>query len=445
MQTGKNYADNSPTNSSLRVKSPQLEKYVDENEDNKPYEINLNDEFTDILYGGFYVVTKILNDLQNIKCIELTNNNTGDKYIIKYSTMLEKSGDRINRDDEDFQFLRTGHNGELNQKGIDNTAKERLKAAYQKDPEKAYHRTGSYYVPDMDENEDSDTEKPTTDFDKLNQDKKDTGEVLHGGIGDGKLPEDFDKEQVLLGMTVEMEHSDNPMIALEIVLDHLTEDPEYYTTSENPESSAQYNASMKAKSFGNDEDAELTNELLGYKPRNVGEEVSKTSQSIEENDVDEAYVITADMLNTEPFLSIKNELLQKYAQDNRFGEYYGKERLDRLIKSSASWIRGALKRINPKAIADVLFKHDMKNLTGMPEKPYSEQEKSNVSTTNPIYRPIIRLLKQRLESQGMSETDTDNTINSIFQKNGKQIATIIGQKTPVDVVNAIMSKHGNKP
>jgi hypothetical protein len=51
---------------------------------------------------------------------------------------------------------------------------------------------------------------------------------LPGGLADDKSPEDFDPEQVLKGMRVELEHTDDRKVAVEIALDHLTEDPKYY-------------------------------------------------------------------------------------------------------------------------------------------------------------------------------------------------------------------------
>lgn len=52
---------------------------------------------------------------------------------------------------------------------------------------------------------------------------------LVGGFGDKKSLYDFDPEQVAIGMKVEMEHTNNKIIAAEIVADHLSEDPQYYT------------------------------------------------------------------------------------------------------------------------------------------------------------------------------------------------------------------------
>jgi len=51
---------------------------------------------------------------------------------------------------------------------------------------------------------------------------------MPGGLADDKSPADFDPEAVLKGMQVELEHTDDKRTAVEITLDHLTEDPEYY-------------------------------------------------------------------------------------------------------------------------------------------------------------------------------------------------------------------------
>ena len=53
-------------------------------------------------------------------------------------------------------------------------------------------------------------------------------EQLSGGMADGKKPSEFDKEQLAAGLMVEMEHTDDPKLALEIAMDHLDEFPDYY-------------------------------------------------------------------------------------------------------------------------------------------------------------------------------------------------------------------------
>jgi hypothetical protein len=112
-------------------------------------------------------------------------------------------------------------------------------------------------------------EPETDNVEQLAQDKEEVGELIPGGKGEGKSPMEFSQEQILMGLKVEMEHTDDPMYALEIVLDHLTEDPEYYTSKETPEDSAQANASTDAQGG----DKATTDVLLGFKPHNVGDEV----------------------------------------------------------------------------------------------------------------------------------------------------------------------------
>lgn len=58
---------------------------------------------------------------------------------------------------------------------------------------------------------------------------------LEGGKGDAKKPSSFTIQQVLKGVLVELEHTKNGGEALEIVMDHLEEDPNYYTKLEKIE------------------------------------------------------------------------------------------------------------------------------------------------------------------------------------------------------------------
>jgi hypothetical protein len=54
-------------------------------------------------------------------------------------------------------------------------------------------------------------------------------EKIPGGMAAGKSPEDFDRQALSQGQKVEMEHTGDPAKAREIAMDHLTEDPDYYT------------------------------------------------------------------------------------------------------------------------------------------------------------------------------------------------------------------------
>jgi len=52
---------------------------------------------------------------------------------------------------------------------------------------------------------------------------------LKGGVGDSTAPSEVNTAELSIGIQVEMEHTNDINIATEIALDHLTEDPEYYT------------------------------------------------------------------------------------------------------------------------------------------------------------------------------------------------------------------------
>lgn len=54
-------------------------------------------------------------------------------------------------------------------------------------------------------------------------------DLLPGGKGDNVSLSKFDPTEVKLGLSVEMEHTNDKKLAAEICKDHLTEDPHYYT------------------------------------------------------------------------------------------------------------------------------------------------------------------------------------------------------------------------
>lgn len=65
---------------------------------------------------------------------------------------------------------------------------------------------------------------------------------IPGGLAAGKRRSDFDPDQVRMGIEVEMEHTDDRQVALEIALDHLAEDPRYYTHLKEMEAKYQKSA-----------------------------------------------------------------------------------------------------------------------------------------------------------------------------------------------------------
>lgn len=54
-------------------------------------------------------------------------------------------------------------------------------------------------------------------------------DIIPGGLADEADPSDFDQEQLKMGIEAELEHTNDRQMALEIAMDHLKEDPKYYT------------------------------------------------------------------------------------------------------------------------------------------------------------------------------------------------------------------------
>lgn len=60
------------------------------------------------------------------------------------------------------------------------------------------------------------------------QDDSPHADQVPGGRADNRSPYDFDAYQLALGAAVEMEHTKDPKLAVEIAMDHLAEIPDYY-------------------------------------------------------------------------------------------------------------------------------------------------------------------------------------------------------------------------
>jgi len=123
------------------------------------------------------------------------------------------------------------------------------------------------------------------DVEQVMQDKDEAGDELEGGLADDKSSFDFCPKQIAKGIEVEMEHTENPLIAIEIVMDHLVEDEFYYgQDDEDPEAAAMSGAQADAEGT---EDDEMTDELLGFKPHNVGDYANV-------NEMNSSYVVVSD-------------------------------------------------------------------------------------------------------------------------------------------------------
>lgn len=275
MKLSKAYGNEQPTNPDVRVKSDELDKFVDESVDTisaddiiKKYYNKLPEAGTkeEIIRIAQYIFQKFLK----AERIDINSINQRDYRNKIKEISIELFGKKIASLNESDDYPK-----EIGKK---------FKAKKQYKDEKKKKETsitigegsndGMNYEPDIDQ------------IEQLSQEKEKNGEVLVGGKGDGKSPLEFDPKQIKMGLKVEMEHTKDPLIAIEIVLDHLSEDSEYYTVKDDPETSAQANASTEAENeIESEEDSNKNMEdiLLGYKSKNVGDEVTDSDEHINYN------------------------------------------------------------------------------------------------------------------------------------------------------------------
>jgi hypothetical protein len=71
--------------------------------------------------------------------------------------------------------------------------------------------------------------------------------ALKGGRADGRAITRYDLKELMMGIKVELEHTTNKMLALEIATDHLEEYPDYYTRLELMEEEAERDLKLKGK------------------------------------------------------------------------------------------------------------------------------------------------------------------------------------------------------
>lgn len=158
------------------------------------------------------------------------------------------------------------------------------------------------------------------DIEQISTEKQETGDVLQGGLADQNQPIDFDLEQLLMGVDVELEHTNDPLIAIEIAMDHLVEDPNYYTYLEKMEDEMQGDG-------GKTNDEKMTDVLLGYEPQNIGD------------NIDERFIFTKDMIHQEPYRTYVLQLNDLY--DNTIElkhKYDSEQKLDRIIKTIVKFL-----------------------------------------------------------------------------------------------------------
>ena len=347
MQTGKAYADEKPTNPKVRVSSPELDKFVvDEAIMVKPDTLNTGQRYFDkldpkikdnIIMAAKNFVNQQLA-AQGMQSFDIPQDKYREEIKRVATAHLEQHLTQMNEEDDKKE------KGDYpDQMGKKFKPKNQMPKKKRK-PQSVVKLTEDFDdddyldLPDMDIPDDKramkaaksdiardnvvdketdvdsdDTydfvfnEEPELDFsnigngigaggvaeevdvEKIEVDKEEVGDEIEGGKADDKLPAEFDPEQIGMGIKIEMEHTKDPMIAIEIAMDHLTEIPDYYTRLKQMEDDAKKNGAGSTdpmnpsgclpdgmfmdKKDDESEDEELTDRLLGYEPKNVGDEV----------------------------------------------------------------------------------------------------------------------------------------------------------------------------
>ena len=321
MQTSKAYGDEKPTNPKVRVKSPELDKFefVDEGRGQAmPDTMNMAQHAYDTLdpmgkekaiqsakqYVDNHLAQQGLQSFdvpqdeyrEHIKKIavlylegRLSQGNYG-------RSMNEEDGEKKEKNDYPDQMGKKFKPknqmpkkkrkpqtvvklGEQYEEDDDEYGIPDLEIPMDKNAEKAargdIHREiqGSNKGVDQPEWKHSlDKDTKFTDMSEEEESEEETGDVLAGGKADDSAPQDFDPEQLAMGLKIEMEHTDDPKLALEIAMDHLVEIADYYTRLEKMEAEAGVGEE------GESEDDELTDRLLGYEPKNVGDDMEDLTE-----------------------------------------------------------------------------------------------------------------------------------------------------------------------
>jgi hypothetical protein len=138
--------------------------------------------------------------------------------------------------------------------------------------------------------------------------------TLTGGVGDTTAPSNVNTKELAIGVQVEMEHTNDPKIATEIAMDHLTEDPEYYTKLVNAGLATEFKPSANSglgdptQSF-NDKARVGNNSVNGG---NMGGTIGKTSNGqVNGRRSDPIIDKTVEIDITEPTYQELNEVRKK--------------------------------------------------------------------------------------------------------------------------------------
>lgn len=425
MQTSKAYADEKPTNSKLRVKSPELDKYVDETTNIAPNpesvpQVGMDRQISKIEpHKKNYIIRIAVGNVRE-KLTKLgmsTDDITHDEFV----EMIKNETRRLFT-----EFLTTGNDaGTLGSSGLNENdeypdplgTKFKAKTKYPKPKKKPTstisvgenvepttpqeHAFKKKYGADwkkkrqeyLDRNKLTDDDwKELDDFSDSvqenddsssinveNEPKNDFGSVvigndpekyqdnLEGGLADDKTPADFDPEQILMGVKVELEHTNDPMIAMEIALDHLTEIPDYYTRLNKMEDDA--NAEENGSEESDKSEKEMEDVLLGYEPKNVGDNMDETKEEITSP---EGYEFLNKIKQEKPneHIRFRNLVLNKglnYAI-TKYNSLYNKNQSNveekTPLKNQTNYIKRFVSKLDDKFKNNILFRSNAMGVDG---------------------------------------------------------------------------------
>lgn len=275
-QDGMGYGDEKPVNSALRVKAPELEKFVYERSEaevdtetlggeellkTKFHHLNADMEFHKLAqaYENLLKVKRIgfepsgvlqralsaardliAEYLQNAKGLNITGEDVQNFFhgmLTKFKSVVSEDDGKKMKDDpcwDDYEMV-----------GMKKKDGKEVPNCVPKNEEE--EELASVEIPS------DQPEVPALDVDDVDDD----GEELEGGLADEEPLPQFDSEQILKGIEVELEHTKDPKVALEIAMDHLMELPDYYTRLEAMEQQGE-------EELGDDPSIDAPEELQGH-------------------------------------------------------------------------------------------------------------------------------------------------------------------------------------
>lgn len=210
-QDGMGYGDEKPVNPKLRVKAPELEKFVKEFEEE-------DDEIE--IYG--------LPELPD------------ERGAQKYAKQDMGQEDMISQDDivseVDIEVPKTKKpEGWKDVNGFFQDDGGVMKWTQKPEGEDATTLELPTGEPEDEVEIEAGVEEPSLDPEDADGD----GDMIPGGKADDADIATYDPQQILKGMEIEMEHTNDPKVALEIAMDHLEEFGDYYTRLDSMEKEAE--------------------------------------------------------------------------------------------------------------------------------------------------------------------------------------------------------------